>query len=169
MLDTIMLALTLLAQTADPLAPAREGKLECVTPNPATKTCMAMSSYAAQPDGSWKTTTTVMIAPAPLTTMETTTVLRAEGDAVCGTVLEADFKAAKFVSGGTPLTAEQAAPISSQLLAAIAPLVGKKACSRMVPDGEAIKTEATLDGAPAPYLNQRLIWVKPSDGYRVGQ
>ena len=88
------------SQTADPLAEARAGKLQCVTPNIETKKCLAIASYVVRPDGSFDTVITLMIAPSPLIGMETRATGKVEGDAVCSIVNKSDYAAAKFTVGG---------------------------------------------------------------------
>lgn len=170
MLSGIMMLLAATAaQTADPLAPAREGKLHCYTPDAGKKTCVALSSFTAGPDGSWRADTTMLLAPAPLTIFTSSSVVTVEGAAMCGPVLREDIMAGTVTMGGIPLPAEQAAPVLEQIAGALSSMIGTKACTTLRPDGDVLVAESTLDGVAAPQLTQRLIWVAPDEGYRVGQ
>jgi hypothetical protein len=157
------------SQTADPLAEARAGKLQCVTPNIETKKCLAMASYVVRPDGSFDTVITLMIAPSPLIGMETRATGKVEGEAVCSIVHKSDYAAAKFTVDGKPADEATTNAISAQVLPAIAPLDGKKACSRDRAEGALMIEEVTLDGVARPDMTQKFIWVKPEDGYTLGQ
>ena len=153
------------AQSADPLAPARAGKIQCIGPNTEKKTCVGTATYVVRPDGSYDSVTTVMINPTPLITMETRSTGKVEGGAVCGVVRKADYEAAKFTMDGQPADEATAGAIRGQLLGAIAPMDGKNGCSVEKADGT---LEVTLDGVARPDLNQKALWVSPSDGYKIG-
>ena len=157
------------AAGADPLAEARAGKVQCFTPNRATKTCAGIAIYTVRPDGSFDSVTTMMIVPAPLVTMEVRNSGKVEGDAVCNVVKKADFDKAVLSMDGGPVNAAMEQAIRSQVVASLAPMEGKNACARDKVDGDVILAEATLDGVARPELNQRYIWVKPEDGYKLGQ
>lgn len=155
--------------SADPLAEARAGKLQCVTPDIGKKTCLALVSYVVRPDGGFDSVVTVMVAPSPLIAMETRSTGKVEGDAMCSIVRKADFAAAKFTIEGKPADEATANAIGAQVLATVEGLDGKKGCSRDRPEGNVMVEEVTLDGVARPEMTQRFIWVKPEDGYKLGQ
>lgn len=166
---TLILALAAAPQaTADPLAPAREGKVQCVSPNREKKTCLAIARYELGAGGAYKSAVTVMVNPAPLITMETRTAGTVEGGATCNTIIAADYDAAVFTMDGKPMDENMAAAIHPQVSAAIAPMAGKKGCSREHAEGDLLVSEVTLDGVAHPEMTQKLIWVSPSDGYTLG-
>lgn len=164
-------ALLLLAasQAADPLAEARAGKLQCVTPNIERKRCVALASYVVRPDGSYDTVITLMIAPSPLIGMETRATGKVEGDAVCSIVHKSDYAAAKFTIDGKPADEATTNAIGAQVMGAVSTLDGKVACSRDRVEGALMVEEVTLDGVARPDMTQKFIWVKPEDGYTLGQ
>lgn len=153
------------AQSADPLAPARAGKIQCIGPNTEKKTCIGTATYVVRPDGSYDVATTIMINPTPLITMETRSSGKVEGGAVCGVVRKADYEAASFTMDGKPADEAVANAIRGQLLAAVAAMDGKNGCSVEKADGT---LEVTLDGAARPDLNQKGRWVSPGEGYKIG-
>ena len=157
------------AAGADPLAEARAGKIQCVTPNRETKTCAGITSYTIRADGSFDAVSTFMIVPAPLVAMEVRNSGKVEGDAVCNVVRKADLDKAVMTMDGGPVNSAMEQAIRTQILASIAPMEGKKACARDKAEGDILVAEATLDGVAKPELNQRYIWVKPEDGYKLGQ
>jgi hypothetical protein len=167
MFATLLLLAT--AVGADPLAEARAGKIQCITPNHETRTCMGIASYTMRPDDSFDSVMTMMIAPAPLMTMEVHSSGKVEGDAVCNIVRKADYDRATMTVDGEPANAETQQAIRAQILPSIATMEGKNACVRGKAEGGVSVAEATLDGVVRPELDQRYIWVEPGDGWKIGQ
>jgi hypothetical protein len=153
---------------ADPLASAKAGKLQCANPNVEKKTCMGLSSYKVKPDGSFESTTTMVIAPQPLITMEVKAPGTVKDGALCGPIRKADFEAATFRTDGKPLDEATANTIRAQVVGSITPMLDKMGCARETPDGAGFKAEVTLDGVAHPEMTQRVLWVKPEDGYKLG-
>ncbi|HVJ01278.1 MAG TPA: hypothetical protein VM662_03795 [Sphingomonas sp.] len=171
MFETLLLLLAAgqgQAAIADPLALAREGKIQCIAPNKEKKSCIGMASYTVRPDGSFDTTARVLIAPTPAIVMETRSSGKKEADALCSVIRRQDYADARITIGDTPADAATGDAIRSQLLGAIATLDGKKACSRAVPEGEVLRIDVTVDGMARPELTQRSIWVRPDEGYKLG-
>lgn len=167
MLATLLLLAT--AAGADPLAEARVGKIQCINPNHETRTCIGIASYTVRPDGSFDSVMTMMIAPAPLVTMEVRSSGKVEGDALCNIVRRADYDRATMTMDGGPANPEIEQAIRAQILPSITPMEGKNACTRYKAEGGVSVAEATLDGVARPELNQRYIWVEPGDGWKIGQ
>ncbi|MDT8758346.1 hypothetical protein MZO42_06530 [Sphingomonas psychrotolerans] len=157
------------SQTAgDPLASAKAGKLQCANPNVEKKTCLGLTSYKVNPDGSFATVTTLMVAPQPVITMEVKSAGTVKDGALCAPVRTSDFEAASLQMDGKPADPAIASAIRAQVVASIAPLAGKTGCTRETPDGAVSKAEVTIDGVARPELTQRVLWVKPEDGYKLG-
>lgn len=156
------------AAIADPLAPAREGKIQCLAPNKEKKSCIGIASYTVLPDGSFDTAARVLIAPMPAIVMETRSSGKKEGDALCSIIRRQDYAGARISIEGAPADAVTGEAIRSQLLSAIATLDGKKACSHIVPEGEVLRIDVTVEGTARPDLTQRAIWVRPDEGYKLG-
>ncbi|MES2989231.1 MAG: hypothetical protein V4808_15120 [Pseudomonadota bacterium] len=152
-------------QAADPLAPARAGKIQCVTPNEATKTCMGLSTYKINADGSFETSTTLLIAPTPLITMTVKSPGTVKDGALCGPVRKADFEAAAIEQDGQPANEAMAGAVRSQVAGAIAAMDGKMGCGTEAADGT---VTVTLDGVARPDMTQKTKWVDPSEGYKLG-
>jgi len=153
---------------ADPLAPAKAGKLQCTNPNFEKKTCIGLTRYRLLPGRGFESTTTIMVAPQPLITMEVKSSGTIKDGMLCAPVLTSDFEAATFQMDGKPADAAMVAAIRPQVTASIAPLNGKLGCTREIPDGAAAKAEVTIDGVARPEMTQRVLWVSPADGYRLG-
>lgn len=172
MLEALIL-LTALSPAAanaplDPLAEARNGKQQCVSPNRETKTCSGIASYTIQPDGSFTTQAQILLVPQPAIAMEVTSRGRVEGNSTCGTIAKADYERAKITLDGAEADASVEQAVKAQILAGIAAMDGKKACGTDRKDGDLIVSDVTVDGKVQPELAQRYIWVSPSDGYRLG-
>lgn len=165
----LILAAASAGQTADPLAEARAGKVQCVSPNRTTKTCMGIGSYTVRADGSFDSVFTMMIVPAPLITMEVKSSGKIENGQTCNIVSKADYANAKLAMAGGEVNAAMDQAIRSQMLGAIESLEGKKACGIDKPEGDVMLAEVNVDGVARPELTQRFIWVKPDEGYKVGQ
>lgn len=170
MFEALFLLLTAAAPqaAADPLAPAKAGKLQCANPNVEKKTCLGLTSYKVNPDGGFITTTTVIVAPQPVITMEVTSAGTVQNGALCAPIRTADFEAANFEIDGKPADPAIAGAIRAQVIGSIAPLAGKIGCTREVPDGAVLKAEVTIDGVARPELSQRVLWVEAEDGYKLG-
>jgi hypothetical protein len=169
MLEPLFLLLAMTgSQAADPLAPARAGKIECIGPNTEKKTCIGTAVYRPHADGSFDATVTAVVAPAPLITMETRTSGKAENGALCGVIHKSDYEAATFRIGGEPAPDAMATAIRGQVVGAVASLDGKTGCSKTRPDGDMLAVDVTVDGVARPELGQKAIWVAPADGYKLG-
>lgn len=168
---SLILALAATAAPApadDPLAPARAGKVQCIAPKTDTKKCMAIASFTMKSGDAYDAVVTTMIAPTPLIVMETRTSGTVENGQVCGVVRKEEYAASTFKMDGTAMDPAMAEGVKGELLAAVGPMDGKKACSTDKPEGDVIVSTVTLDGTPHPELTQRFIWVDPAE-YSVGQ
>jgi hypothetical protein len=155
-------------QTADPVAPARAGKYQCVLPDREKKTCLGTTSYTISGD-SYAATTRLFLAPTPLITMELRTKGTIKNGQFCETIRLADFEAGTVYMDGKPADAPTATAVKSQMAAAITPLDGKSTCSAIKPDADGLMlNELTVDGAPRPDLSQKFLWVSAADGYKLG-
>jgi len=164
-------AIALLAMTAsDPLAPAREGKLQCHSPDLERRTCGAIAEYAPLADGKWRNIATVRIASAPEIIMHGESTVEVEDEAICGVVSRAELITWKVTVDGVAMPAPEARAILDQVADRFASLgaLGTKSCTRYRPDGDGLLAEMVIDGKPRPEASQRVIWVRPADGYQVG-
>ena len=156
------------AQTSDPIAPAASGMLQCYVPNVAKHVCQSLAGYRKRPDGSYDNTATVMLSPSPLVIMQTVTTVTVDAGSVCGTIQEQDIDAAVISVNGQTLSDTDAAAVRSRIETGLALLLGKRICTTYVPDGAQLVAKATIDGEPQPAMDQKVIWVAPSDGFQVG-
>jgi hypothetical protein len=150
-----------------PITPASDGKLQCYAPNVAAKSCQSLAAYEATPDGRIVNPATVLISAAPLITMRTVTPVTIKANQVCGYVQPEDIEAAEFVVGDGPATSAQAAKLRQKMLAAQKGVFGREICTAYVTEGDALIAKASVDGVSEPAMDQRVMWVSPSDGFAV--
>lgn len=153
------------APVADPLAPARAGRLQCFSPDEALRTCGALSAYTLAPDGGIVHRAEVVISPAPFTTMTTSASVRVRGPAVCGRMTGA--QAATFRVEGKPVDEAATAELRARIGQAFAAFGEAEVCTTYVPHREGFMALVTIGGAPRSDLNQPVIWVRPEEGYAV--
>lgn len=161
---TLALAAAAPVQAADPLAPAREGRLQCHSPDTARKTCAAMAGYTFASDGTILNQSEVMVNPSPLIVMRDSEPVFIRDGAVCGRL--GGFEDAVFLINGHPTEAATANLLRQQIVAAFAGF-GTEVCTTYVTEGDALRAEVAVDGQRRTDLDQSLIWVSPADGYSV--
>ncbi|WP_109807968.1 hypothetical protein [Sphingosinithalassobacter portus] len=164
---SILIALLGAQSVDDPLAPAREGKLQCYSPDTAAKTCQALAGYELAEDGTYRNTATVLIAPTPAVTMTTVSPVTVKDGAVCGYNRVEDLEASEISVDAMPIPEAQASAVRAQIIQALAPMIGPELCTRYTPDGDGLRAEVSFDGVARPEFNTRVIWVSPDEGYRV--
>ena len=149
MLVPILLAASAAQPTsANPLAPALAGQLECHFPNDQAKTCR-------------------LLAPQGPVTLEVTSDATVKKDTVCGIILRSDLDKGQLKVADHALTPAEAAPIIEQIAQAMAPMFDKEACSTFVPSGDGLTIKSSIAGTPRPELDQPMKWVAPAAGYKV--
>ncbi len=153
---------------ADPLAPARAGKLRCVQPDVAARTCATIVRYTVRDDGGFDAAISGVVNLAPLVVIDYKTSGTIEDGAVCSVVRPADFNAGRLTKDSAPATAAVEAMVRPRIMAALQPLAGKKRCYRDKPEGNVLISDVTVNGVYTADLRQRAIWVSPEDGYRTG-
>jgi hypothetical protein len=150
----------------DPLAPAAAGKVQCYVPTD-RKTCTSLASYAAAPDGTFATSAIVMLSTDPLVIMQTTTEVRIRDGAVCGAIKKSDITGGSLTLSSEAVPADKAAPFLEKVAQHLTPIIGHEICTVFVPAGDGFIAKASLDGQAQPAQDQKVIWVAPSDGYKV--
>jgi len=167
-LTALLLATAPALGQADPFAPARAGKIQCVVPNREKKTCAGTTRYVFT-GNDYVSTTWLFLAPSPLITMQMHTRGTVTDGRLCETVKLADFQAGAVMVDGKPADDATSDAVKGQLNAALASLDGKAACSTFVPAADGtILNQVTIDGAIRSDLSQPFIWVSEQDGYTLG-
>jgi len=164
-----LFAIASAARAADlpmPLAEASSGKMQCYAPNPAKKTCASLAGYRIDANGTIVNTATVLIAPNPVITMETTSPVTIKNSQVCGPLRKEDLDTATFTQDGKPMDANQANQIRQQMAEESKAMLGHEICTVYVAQGNSTIAKSTDNGTPMKD-DAPMIWVSPSEGYRV--
>lgn len=151
----------------DPIAPAGIGKLQCYAPDTSHKTCNSLASYTSGPNGTFDNRAIVLVSKNPIITVETVSPVEIKADQVCGKIREQDIDAAKFAAGDHVLDKKQAEPLRQNLKRAFKDIFDHEIYTAYVRDGSTLVAKATMDAVAMPGA-QRVIWVSPDEGYRVG-
>lgn len=157
------------ATPADPLAPARAGKLRCVAPNPARLTCRAIIHYKLSDDGTFDATVSGIVTDDPGILLRYRTFGRIEEGGVCVMIRASDFQNGTLLSNGKRMAPNAESAVRLQILGSVQPLQGKKRCTVDRTEDGATRMVVTLDGVAHPELGQPVAWVARSDGYAVGR
>jgi hypothetical protein len=157
------------AAAADPLTPAREGKLRCVSPNPARLTCRAIIRYRLNNDGTFDATVAGLVSSDATILLRYKTFGRIEDGGVCVMMRTGDFQNGTLLSSGKPLAPNADRAMRLQVLDTMQPIVGKKRCTIDRTEDGVTRAVVTLDGVAHPELTQTVAWVAPSQGYAVGR
>lgn len=170
----LSLALALLAPVQaeavpDPLAPAKAGRIRCVNPDRASRTCTTIVHYTLRGDGAFDALVTGVVNRDPLIVIEYSTFGQVRDGAVCNRVRPADFNAGKLSSNGTALSPALETNTRIKLLDALQPLAGHERCYRDAASGDELTVNVTIDGLLRPDMGQTAIWVLPEDGYAPGR
>jgi len=163
---TALLAAAALTASADPLAPAAAGQVQCYHPNVERHTCRSIAAYTPNGDGSWTNTSTVLVSKRPELILRTSAQVREQNGAVCGQIHASDLTSGTLTLNGQEMPAEDAAPLLAQAPALIGKALDRDICTTWQGDGQTTAA-ATVDGEAHPELNQTVMWVSPSD-YHVG-
>jgi len=156
------------AASLGPLGPAAEGKVQCFQPNEVAKTCQSIGAYRFGPNGEIENVATMMIAAGPVIIMTTHAPTHIKGNQDCGILRAEHIDRSSFTVDGRAPNEAQAAALRARMKAALQSILGHEVCSAYVANGAALMATSTLDGVPRPALDQKMIWVAPSEGYRVG-
>ncbi len=159
------------ALTADDvLAPARAGKAQCYQPNPERKLCDSMGWYEWRADGSIANRTEVLLpGEGAVVVMHSVDTVTVRDRAVCSPILAATIAASTFTVNGREADAADTARYRSAISRSMQPLFGVEACVIFTPEGEGLRADATINGKAEAALTQRVMWVAPADGWRVGR
>ena len=151
-----------------PIADAARGRLQCYQPDVVRKTCRSLASYGIDANGKIINPATVLISARPAIVMATTTYVVVRAGRVCGVIRQEDVAAAEFTVDGLPATAEQTTMLREQIAIIRKPMIGPEICTAYVRNGAMLVAKATIGGvATKPAMDQKVIWVTPTEGYRV--
>lgn len=170
----ILTTLVALAMTApsdpNPLAPARDGRVQCYTPDVERKVCRAIGAYRFEPDGRIINDAENMLSTDPLVILRASSDVYVKGNAECASA--GAFNESHILSvevNGAPLEGEQLAAARSMYIERMRSGIGTgEYCStyHSKPDGS-LRALVTVDGIPRRESEDTIMWVRPEDGWRV--
>lgn len=170
----IPMTLAVLATAAladpNPLAPARDGQVQCYEPDSARKTCHAIGAYRWAEDGAITNDATVALGDDPLIILHASAPVYVRDAAECAVNTPAANQITSIEVDGTPLTGAEFDEVRKQVGAAMDQTfaMGSEYCSTYHPreDGT-LKAIVTIDGELRPDLTSNVLWVRLEDGWRV--
>ena len=162
MIGLIVAAAVLGAAPSDPIEPAKQGLVQCYAPDVAKKTCRSMGAYDVQGDTILNAATT-LVSPKPLIVMRTVAPVQVKAGAICGVIQQSDLDRASFTYEGAAVRGDDAARMKTAISTAMAPLIGRELCTSFTAKGGMLAGEVSLDGVRQPDMDQKVLWVAPSD------
>lgn len=153
--------------SADPIARANGGELQCYRPNVERKTCQAIASYRQTGPGTYINTALLPLGEGA--TLETRSPVAIKGGAVCGSITRQEILAGTLRAPNEVITPEMAKPFLERVADAISPIMGKEICTKYEPSGGDFTAKASIDGVYQPAKDSIVKWIAPTDGYTVAE
>lgn len=151
----------------DVLAQSQLGKIMCVNPDPATKTCSSIISYKPQSDGHLLETGEVLISPDQSLTLEISSIVKTQGGAICGAVGLADMQKGRLRMNGTLFPPDRNEAALNKLIERLKPMAGREACEVLrIEDGQ-LKKYGQVERVDLNLPGKPVSWINPADGYKV--
>ena len=151
----------------DPWAPARTGKIECVNPDFASKTCDSMAVYHWNHDGTIISEDTSILIGIPGIVQSSRTEVTLQGSRMCVVPDARRIEATTFQRDGREVSPQEADGYRRSLLAAYEPAFGRKLCVDISPYGNQYIVQITVDGNELPSATARLAWIDAKDGFHL--
>jgi hypothetical protein len=146
----------------DILSSAHSGQVQCFQPDVFNKTCKIMAAYHFADDGKITSTAQMLMDETGPAVLVIDAPVEVKDGALCGQL--ENLPKARFVVAGQPATPSQDA--AYRLMLSMTPRKGE-ICARWVGDGNGYIVHGSLDGKPKRDYDQRMIWVDPSEGFKV--
>lgn len=163
-------ALLLTLAASDPLAPARQGLVQCYDPDAARKLCRAIGSYEFGADGAIVSLARTRLQDSPAIVMfaRSRVVIRDGKECSLGDLKETDIE--KIEVNGQPLDDATLAVARTQIVAGLPDFMkgGQPLCSTYPARTDAAMTVTVeIGGVAHPELTATVLWVNPADGWTV--
>lgn len=153
------------AGSANPLAMAEKGQVQCYRPDVQKKTCQSIASYHRTGLGTYDNIALIPVSNDA--TLETQTPVVIKGNAVCGSIRAQDMTAGILRVSGDVVAADAAKPILERIAQSLGPLADKEICTSYEPSGADFTAKITIAGTYRPDQDESVKWISPSDGYAV--
>jgi len=151
--------------SADHLADAKNGLVQCYRPDVPNKTCQSIAAYTLTGPDTFDNKAVIPVSKSA--TLETHTPVVIRGNAVCGFIRAGDTMAGLLRVNGREVDATTAKPVLERIAQAMAPFAGKEICTRYESSAVGLTAKVSIDGSYRPDQDQTVLWVNPSDGYTV--
>lgn len=165
----ILFASLALAGQVDPLAPARDGMVQCYDPIPARKLCRAIDAYAFNADGSIVNQGTNRIQDELPVILVSKNPVEVRDGKVCsiGPLTEDDIDRVEVA--GRALDGAALAQARTQIVGAFPPAMRSGSlCSAYAANADgSLTTTVDIGGVPHPDISSTIRWVDPRDGWTV--
>lgn len=151
-----------------PISQASAGKAQCYSPDLAHKACASLNTYVVRPDGTIANSATVILEKTPAVIMTSVSTASVVNGRICTVLKKDDLLSAQFTVNGAPPDDAELARLRQAILTGWAALIDHTVCVSYVADGSQFVAHTAFDGLPRPNLDQRMMWVSPQDGWKVG-
>lgn len=153
-----------LINPADAIA---RGQIQCTTPDQVARTCHTMARITKTANGGYIDKVTTLLSRDKSVTLESDAEVRVADNMIC-MLFKADRYAHAIIRvDGKAITGAQADALIGDVSKSAESLTGHVICSRYVQNGSLIINQRAMDGTYQPQLDQIMIWVDASAGYRV--
>jgi hypothetical protein len=169
----VFIAMILLAATGaappetDTLAQIQAGKILCVNPDAATKTCSTITSYTLRETKTFLETGEVLISPDQPVTFKMSMLVDVRGASICGTPLITDFQKGTVSVDGAPLPPDRNEAAITKLVETLKPMAGRQVCEAIQLDGGKLMKYGQVERVDLKLPGKPVGWISPREGYRV--
>ncbi len=170
MIAMTLAALAMAAATdPNPLAPARDGQVQCYTPDVERRVCRAIGAYRFEADGRITNDAENMLGADPRIILHASSEVDVKDNAVCASGVFEDRHIHSIEVNGVPLEGELFASVRSEVAARMREAIGPgEYCSTYHPKPDGVlRALVTVDGVPRPDAEDTVLWVRREDGWRV--
>jgi hypothetical protein len=153
------------AQPDDPLAPARSGAVERLSPNVVARTCGQFTAYRFGDGGRIDADSIAILESDPELLLYGSEEVHVRDGMVCNRIGPEMFESLRFTVDGAPAPED----VSTQLRALFTSIfVGVEAtCTRSTAQGDVSVTTVYADGVEQPDLADTKIWIWREDGFTL--
>ena len=169
----ILLTFVALAAAApsvlDPLAPAREGLVQCYGAHVERKTCDGIGVYSFGPGGEITNTSANIMSRAPVVLLRARSKVYVRGEAECSMVTDHGSIITGLEVDGVSLEGERFERLRKQIADTLKTNLGTgEYCTTYSPRSDGtLLASVTVNGVAMPQVDSIALWVRPTDGWRV--
>jgi hypothetical protein len=152
----------------DPLAPSREGKLYCQSPNLTNKTCSGISSYRVTGDGIIIGHAVGALNNDPPMSFVIEANTEVKDGALCFALSQRNLDEMYLMIGDQRFESEEGDKLLALRRESMAEdLLEKEVCEQHFSDGDRRTLKAFVDGVEVPEMSGEYVLITESSGYRL--